>query len=123
MVQGGTFVAPNVFRLWGTVIVATIVMNIVGMIIMNIGFAIVHFASTNEEPQDQDYLEDERDKLINLKGTRVSYYVVTFAVLVAMLTFVLDRPPLVMFTLLIASGLVAQIAGDVYRLFRYGQGV
>lgn len=122
MVQAGAFVAPNVFRLWGTVIVVTIVMNILGMIFANIGFAIVHFARSNEEPQDEDYLEDERDKLINLKGTRASYYVSTFGVLIAMLSFVLDRPPLVMFTLLIASGLVAQIVGDIYRLVRYGRG-
>jgi hypothetical protein len=57
-----------------------------------------------------------------LKGTRVSYVVFSLGVLIAMLSFVLSQPPLVMFTLLIASGLIAQIVGDVYRLLRYGRG-
>jgi len=77
---------------------------------------------TKEEPQESEWLEDERDKLIQLKGTRVSYVVFSLGVLIAMLSFVLSQPPLVMFTLLIASGLIAQIVGDVYRLLRYGRG-
>jgi hypothetical protein len=40
-----------------------------------------------------------------------------------MLTFVLNQPALVMFTMLIATSLLAQIVGDVYRLLRYGKGV
>ena len=61
-------------------------------------------------------------EIIALKGTQVAYIVASFGALGAMLSFVLDQPPLVMFTLLIVSGLVAQIVGDVYRLFRYSRG-
>jgi hypothetical protein len=117
-----TFIAANVFWLWGIVAVAAIVTTILGMIIANIVFAIVFTVRMKQEPQESEWLEDERDKLIQLKGTRVSYVVFSLGVLIAMLSFVLSQPPLVMFTLLIASGLIAQIVGDVYRLLRYGRG-
>jgi hypothetical protein len=39
-----------------------------------------------------------------------------------MLTFVLGQPPLVMFTLLIFFGVVAQIIGDGLRLYLYRRG-
>src|SRR5687768_3721054 len=52
MVQAATFVESNVFRLWGIVIAAAIGMTIVGMILTNIGSAVVHSVRTNEAPQD-----------------------------------------------------------------------
>ncbi|MEO7912756.1 MAG: hypothetical protein ABIV47_24160 [Roseiflexaceae bacterium] len=122
MLLAQTFIAANVFWLWGIVAVAAIVVTILGTIIANIVFAIVFTVRTKEEPQESEWLEDERDKLIQLKGMRVSYMVFSLGVLIAMLSFVLSQPPLVMFTLLIASGLIAQIVGDVYRLLRYGRG-
>lgn len=122
MLLGQTFVAANVFWLWAIVAVAAIVATILGTIIANIVFAIVYAIRTKQEPEESEWLEDERDKLIQLKGTRVSYFVSSIGVLIAMLSFVLSQPPLVMFTLLIASGLVAQIVGDVYRLLRYRRG-
>ena len=122
MLLAQTFIAANVFRLWGIVAVAAIVATILGTIIANIVFAFVFTIRTKEQPQESEWLEDERDKLIQLKGTRVSYIVFSLGVLIAMLSFVLSQPPLVMFTLLIASGLIAQIIGDVYRLLRYRRG-
>lgn len=122
MLLAQTFVAANVFWLWAIVAVAAIVATILGTIIANIVFAIVYAIRTKQEPEESEWLEDERDKLIQLKGTRVSYLVSSIGVLIAMLSFVLSQPPLVMFTLLIASGLVAQIVGDVYRLLRYRRG-
>ena len=89
----------------------------------NIGSAIVHTVRTHEEPSDDDFVEDERDKLIGLKGTRVSYTVYSLGVLAAMIAFVLNQAPLMLFTLLIAAGLIAQIVGDIYRLLRYRTGV
>lgn len=122
MVQTGTFIASNVFRMWGIVIVAAIAMTIAGMILTTIGASVVYVAKTNENPPEEDYLEDERDKLIALKGTRVSHTVYSIGVLIAMIIFVLNQVPLVLFTLLIVAGLVAQIVSDVYRLFRYRTG-
>src|SRR5262245_5033371 len=117
-----TFIAANVFWLWGIITLVAFVATILGTIIPNNVFVIVHTVRTKEEPQESEWLEDERDRLIQLKGTRVSYIVFSLGVLIAMLSFILSQPPLVMFTLLIASGLIAQIVGDVYRLLRYDRG-
>jgi hypothetical protein len=76
---------------------------------------------TNEEPEIED-IADERDKLIDLKGTRSAYVAFSIGVFLSMLTFALDQPPLVMFTLIIFFGIVAQIAGDVSRLYYYRRG-
>jgi hypothetical protein len=122
MVQNDAFIEANVFRLWLVVIIGVVVMNILGIILGTIGHSIFYAIRTQEEPEDQEFMEDERDKLIDLKGTRMAYIVASLGMLAAMLTFVLDQPPLVMFTVLVGTGLVAQIAGDIFRLTRYQRG-
>ena len=122
MVQSGTFIEQNVFRLWVVVIIAVIAMNIVGAILANIGHSILYAVRTREEPEKQEFLEDERDELIQLQGTRMTHSISSLGTAAAMLTFALKQPPLVMFCLLIASALVATIVGDIYRLIRYQRG-
>ena len=74
-----------------------------------------------EDPKIED-IEDERDKLIDLRGTRVSYIISSSGVALSMLAFVLGQPPLVMFSLLIFFGLIAQVIGDISRLVLYRKG-
>jgi VIT1/CCC1 family predicted Fe2+/Mn2+ transporter len=122
LIQSESFLAPNVFRLWGTVIVLTIVVIIVGTIFAHVGSAVFQAIQTGgEEPQIED-IEDERDKLIDLKGTQIAYIVFSIGGFLAMLTFVFGQAPLVMFTLLIFAGIMAQITGDISRLVLYRRG-
>ena len=121
MNQDGSFISTNVFRLWGIVIVLAIVATIVVTILTHIVSAIIQAIKTNEEPDIED-IQDERDKLIDLRGTKVTYFVSSIGAFLSMLTFVLGRPPLVMFTLLIFFGIVAQIIGDISRLYFYRRG-
>ena len=121
LVQSGSFNSSNVFRLWGIVIALAIGGTILATILTHIGSAIGQAIRTNEEPEIED-LEDERDKLIDLRGTRVTFFLSSIGVFLSMLTFVLGQQPLVMFTLLIFSGVVAQIIGDVSRLYLYRRG-
>jgi hypothetical protein len=128
MLQGDGLNSTSVFRLWGTVIVlaifftifATILTHIVSAIIQ----AIVQAIETGEKEPDIeiDDLQDERDKLIDLRGTKVTHVVSSIGVGLAMLTYVLGQPPLVMFTLLIFVSIVAQILGDISRLVHYRRG-
>src|SRR5688572_3349617 len=90
MLRGQTFTATNVFWLWGIVTLAAIVATILGTILTNIVFAIVFTIKTKAEPEESEWLEDERDKLIQLKGTRVSHFASSLGVLAAMLSFVLS---------------------------------
>ena len=119
MYREGSLNSTKVFGLWGIVIVLTIIVNIVGNILTHIVFSIINENKTDEE---ESHIEDERDKLIELKGARIAYIVFSIGVFLSMLTLVLDKPPLVMFSLLVVSGIVAEIVGDVSRLYRYRRG-
>jgi hypothetical protein len=121
MQQAGGLVSTRVFSLWAIVIVAIIVMNIVGNILTHILLSIVHAIKTGSE-QEERFIEDERDKLIGLKGSKVSYIAFSIGVLIAMLTFAFGQPPLVMFSLLILSSIVAEIIGDFSQLYIYRKG-
>jgi hypothetical protein len=121
MFQNGSFVAPNIFRLWAIIAVAAVVVTIAATILTHIVSGIIEAIKTKKEPVIED-LADERDQLIDLKGTKVTYRVSSLGVLAAMLTFAFGQPPLVMFTLLIFFGVVAQIVGDAARLYFYRRG-
>ena len=121
MVLSGSFTSTNVFRLWGIIIVLAIVVTIFATIITHIVSAIIEAIKTQQEPEIEDFA-DERDKLIDLKGTQVTYLVSSIGVFLAMLTFVFGQPPLVMFTLLIFFGVLAQVIGDTSRLYLYRRG-
>ncbi|MFN2199528.1 MAG: hypothetical protein ACK2UW_25635 [Anaerolineales bacterium] len=121
MVQTDSFTSPNVFRLWGIIIVLAIVGTISVTILTHILSAIIEAIRTQEEPDVQG-IQDERDTLIDLRGTRITYTVSSLGVLAAMLSYVLGQPALVMFTLLILAGIFAQIVGDLSRLYLYRRG-
>lgn len=122
LIQSESFNPTNIFRLWGITVVLAVVATIVLTILAHIGSGIIHAIKTGGEEPDLENIQDERDQLIDLRGTKVTYFASSIGVLLSMLTFVLGQPPLVMFTLLIFSGLVAQIVGDISRLVLYRRG-
>ncbi|HET9905259.1 MAG TPA: hypothetical protein VFQ23_01420 [Anaerolineales bacterium] len=122
MVRTGSFEPTNVFRLWGIVIALAIIVTIFATILTHIVLAILHAIQTGDEKSNVEDIEDERDKLIDLRGTRLTYFVYSSGAFLAMLTFVQGQPPLVMFSLLIFFGVLAQIFGDVLRLVLYRRG-
>jgi hypothetical protein len=122
MIQRGSFNSTDVFRLWGIVIALAVVVTIFATILTHIFSAIIHAIKTGEEKREIDDIEDERDQLIDLRGTKITYFVSSIGVFLSMLTFALGQPPLVMFTLLIFFGVLAQIVGDISRLYLYRRG-
>ena len=121
LVQNETFGATSVFRLWGIVIVLAVVGNPRHHLTHIVSAIVQAFRTGDENPEIED-LEDERDKLIGLRGTQVTYSASSLGVFLAMLSFVLGQPPLVMFSLLIFFGVLAQIIGDATRLLLYQRG-
>ena len=121
MYNGEGLVQKRVFSLWLTVIVATIVVTIFGTILASIIGAIAHAIKTRSDKPEQ-FIEDERDKLIDLKGTRISYVTFCIGVGLAMLSFVLKQPALIMFSIIILFSLLSEIAGDIFKLARYQRG-
>jgi hypothetical protein len=121
MFQQGDLNSEDVFRLAAIVIVASIVLNIAGNILTTIVINIIHAIQTQSDKEVR-MIEDERDKLIGLKGAQVSYVTFSLGVLIAMLTFVFGQPPLVMFSLIIFFSLLAEICGDLAQFFFYSRG-
>jgi len=121
MVQNESFNSTNMFRLWGTIAVLAVVGTILATIFTHIVGGIVHKVRTNEDPHIED-IQDERDQIIDLKGTRVAYTFSSIGVALSMLTFVFGQPPLIMFSLLIFFGVLAQVIADIWRLTLYRRG-
>ena len=121
MVQNESFNSTNMFRLWGIIAVLAVIGTILATIFTHIVGGIVHKVRTNEDPHIED-IQDERDQIIDLKGTRVAYTFSSIGVALSMLTFVFGQPPLVMFSLLIFFGVLAQVIADIWRLTLYRRG-
>jgi hypothetical protein len=122
MVQDGVLVANNLFSLWAIVIVATIAVNIFASILTNIVLGIVHAIRTGSG-EDEQFIADERDKLIGLKGMRSSYVTFSIGVFLSMLAFVFGQPPLVMFAMIVFFSIAAEIIGDISQIYLYRRGV
>ena len=121
MVQHESFNSTNLFRLWGIIAVLAVIGTILATIFTHIVGGIVHKVRTNEDPHIED-IQDERDQIIDLKGTRVAYTFSSIGVALSMLTFVFGQPPLIMFSLLIFFGVLAQVVADIWRLTLYRRG-
>ena len=121
MVQSETFTSTNLFWLWGIIALLAVIGTIVATIFTHIVGGIVHKVKTNEDPQIED-IQDERDQMIELKGTRVAYTFSSIGIALSMLTFVFGHSPLVMFALIIFFGVLAQVVADIWRLNLYRKG-
>lgn len=122
MVQSGGLVDSRLFTIWAVVIIASIIIIIVGTILTTIMISIARAIRTGTVEEER-FIVDERDKMIDLKGERVSYIVFSIGVFLSMLTFALGQSPLVMFSLLILSGILGGITGDIAKLSLYRKGV
>lgn len=117
-----TFTEANVFRLWVIIIVMAVIVTIAATILTQIVSAVIEAIKTGEKEPEIEDIADERDKLIDLRGTRITHTVSSLGAFAAMLTFAVGQPPLVMFTLLIFFGVLSQIMGDATRLLLYRRG-
>ena len=112
----------RIFALWVTVILATILVNILASILTNILLSIVQAIRSRTDKVER-FIADERDKLIGLKGNRIAYIAFSVGVFIAMLTFALGQPPLIMFSLIILFSLLAEIIENCMQLVYYRRGV
>jgi hypothetical protein len=122
MILSENFTPENIFRIWIIIAVLAVVVTIIGTILTHIVSAIIEAIKTGDENPKIEDIQDERDQLIDLKGTRVTYTVSSLGVFLSMLTFAFGQPPLVMFSLLIFFGVFAQVVGDISRLVLYRRG-
>ena len=122
MLREGGLNSARLFGLWAIVIAATIIVNIIATILTNIVLTIVEAikAQKYEEPR---FIEDERDKLIGLKGTRSAYITFSAGVMVSVLAFAFGQPALVMIGLIIFFSIAADVIGDISQIYLYRRGL
>jgi hypothetical protein len=89
-------------------------------IVIQIVFAIITKIASGE---DCDPIEDERDKLIELKAIKISHYIFILGFMMAMGCLALGTKPWVMIVVLISSGFVASVVNEILRLYYYRKGV
>ena len=108
-----------VFHFWGVAVVILIPVSVVANIVISIVFSIAYSMATHEKA---DSFADERDRFIEARAFRITVYVFAFGFFLAMGSLVLDMPPSVMFIVLMGSGYVAELVGNLSQLYLYGKG-
>jgi hypothetical protein len=118
--QAGGAEGPNALSFWAAAILILVPVQIVSVIIVQIVFAILDAIATREEAP---MIEDELDRLIDLKSTRNSSYVFGVGFLLSMGVVVIGMPPMAMFIMLAGSMIVAELIWELSHLYFYRVGV
>jgi hypothetical protein len=108
------------FVFWGRAILLLILIVTLFEVIKVVLLVIVNAIVTQEE-EDPSFV-DERDKLIELKGTVHQFAVFGAGFLLAMGAIAIGRPPTVMFVLFMVFMMAAGIIGSMTKLFMYRRG-
>jgi hypothetical protein len=112
--------SPEVFRFWGAFFLFLIPVSIVAKIIIYILFTILNAIATRDQTIP---ITDERDQLIETKANTISNYVFIVGFILAMGSLALNMPPVVMFVVLLVSGVVSSIVSEVSQFYFYRRGV
>jgi uncharacterized membrane protein len=116
----GQFDLTTDFKTWGVIFLIFIGVSIVSRIIIYIIFHILNAIATRDEKVP---IEDERDKLINLKSTRNSFHAfsVGFMLLFVMLAF--GMPIYGLFIFMVIFGVISEIIENSSRIYYHRKGV
>lgn len=135
--QSGTVDADDL-KFWATTmlifigigIVAVIVIQIIFHILLSIAMAVKEQVQTGktdekeiEKALELDMVEDEMDKLIDLKSMRVSFAIAGAGFVAALVSLVLDFSPAVMLNIIFASFYIGSLVEGVTQLYYYKKGI
>lgn len=107
-------------QFWAKAILIAIPISIATKIVMMIIFAISNYIITKEE---LPCFEDERDKLIELKSTRNSYFIFGIGFVISLVVLAFGYPPKFMFIALILAGIASEIFDNLSKLYYHRKGV
>jgi len=131
VVQGDMkFWAITMLTFVGVGVVTTIIIQIIFHILLSMGIAIKkEFRGENNDDKEieksikLEMVEDERDRLIELKANRVGFIVAGVGFIAALFSLVLQYSPVVMLNILFISFSVGSILEGFAQLFYYRRGV
>lgn len=107
-------------QFWAKAILLAIPISIGNKIVVMIIFAISNYIITRE---DFPCFEDERDKLIELKSTRNSYFIFGMGFVISLAVLAFGYPPKYMFIALILAGIGSEVFDNLSKLYYHRKGV
>ena len=135
--QSGAVAADNL-KFWASTILifigigiaANIVIQIVFHILLSISIA-VKKKMRDESCDDKEIekiieaeiVEDEMDKLIELKSSRLGFYLAGFGFVLALLSLIFNYPPVVMLNIMFISFIGGPLITGFTQLYFYRKGV
>jgi hypothetical protein len=109
--------AESLVRFWAASILILVPAGVVSAIATAIMAAIVYRITAGEDPPT---IEDERDRMIELKANQVSQAIFVLVFVGSMVPVVLGTSVSVMFVVLVGGGFIAHVVGEVARILMYG---
>ncbi|MFZ6028909.1 MAG: hypothetical protein ACOYYS_14430 [Chloroflexota bacterium] len=113
----GAFINDPAF--WAKAFLVFIPISVVANIIITIIFTIHYHITTHDEAPS---ITDERDKIIELKGSRNALFIFAIGVVLAMVTLTLEMPIYVMFITIIYAGLLSSVVDELTQFVLYRRG-
>lgn len=107
-------------QFWGKTILIAVPIMIGAKIVTHIIFTIANTVIAREKHPE---LEDERDKLIELKSTRNSFFMFGMGFVASLIAIAWGQPLHVMFLLIIGGGLMSELFDHLSRLIYYRRGI
>ena len=118
--SGEIMTTDEQLQFWAKAILIAIPVSIATKIVVMIIFAISNYIFTKEVTP---CFEDERDRLIELKSTRNSYFIFGIGFVVSLVVLAFGYPPQYMFTSLILAGIGCEVFDNLSRFYYHRKGV
>ena len=116
----GTIDLTSDYSKWGLIFLVFIGVSIIARIIINIIFHILNAIATREQDVP---VRDERDKLIELKSTRNSYYIFVSGFVLSVISLAIGMPVYGIFIAFVGFGLIAEIIDNASQIYYYRKGI
>ncbi len=116
----------KVFRITETSVldIATGTFYFIGAVVLMVLLDIIlHIVLTISNKHESNQINDERDTLIELKATRISYYVLVFGIFSVGISLIFSYNPLFLVNLILLFFVIAEIVGFSMQLYFYRKGV
>ena len=118
--ESGTLTTQEELQFWSKAILMGIPVSIATKILVFIPFGVYNMIYAKETIP---CFEDERDKLIELKSSRNSYFVFGAAFGTAMVVMAFGFSPIYMFEAFIVGGIASDVTDNLSRLFYHRRGI
>lgn len=121
----GVYDTSNIMRFWALVILLFIPITIVLRIVMEIIIAIIKSIVLTAKGENIDELEivDERDKLIELKTTKISLFVFSVGFILALVSQAMSMSVHMFFIIIVITGVITEIIQESLSIFFYRRGL